>query len=103
MIRFKDMAIILRSGSNVCHTRTRTISKVRKKMADAVFNADEVAARVKKLRAHWLAAQADAKTWKGAHALVVVHGKRNMTNPNAKPLLFQRYLLTIGASSTLLF
>jgi nucleosome binding factor SPN SPT16 subunit len=71
-------------------------------MADAVFNADEVAARVKKLRAHWLAAQADAKTWKGAHALVVVHGKRNMTNPNAKPLLFQRYLLTIEPPLTIM-
>ena len=70
--------------------------------ADAVFVASEVAARVKKLRARWLGERSDAKTWKGADALVVVHGKRNTTNPNAKPLLFQRYLLTIGTQDLLL-
>ena len=64
---------------------------------EAVFDADSVVARVKKLRAAWLGNQDDARTWKGANALVVVHGKRNTTNPNAKPLLFERYLLGIGA------
>ena len=87
---------LLEEKGVACHTYN-TSSSFSKKMADAVFNAEEVAARVKKLRAHWLGAQGDARTWKGAHALVVAHGKRNMTNPNAKPLLFQRYLLTIGA------
>ena len=65
----------------------------------AVFDAEAVAARVKKLRARWMAAQADVKTWKGAHALVVAHGKRNTTNPNAKTLLFQRYLHCAGLSA----
>ena len=66
---------------------------------ESVFDAVKVARRVKKIRAAWQGKRDDPRTWKGTDAIVVVHGKRNTTNPNAKPLLFERYLLAIGKST----